>query len=152
MTSTRSPLRIGNVSASRADRATATAEFLTAATLDVLALDMLSDEAMLELAGQRATGGPGYEAAALVQIGECLERLGAGGVRIVTNAGALDPEGLASALRELARESGVEIAVASVDSGDVTDRAVDLGLGQVDVATVRHGAFGISRALAAGAV
>ena len=36
MTSTRSPLRIGNVSASRADRATATAEFLTAATLDVL--------------------------------------------------------------------------------------------------------------------
>ncbi|GAA1724539.1 Protein of unknown function [Dietzia kunjamensis subsp. schimae] len=152
MTSTRSPLRIGNVSASRADRATATAEFLTAATLDVLALDMLSDEAMLELAGQRATGGPGYEAAALVQIGECLERLGAGGVRIVTNAGALDPEGLASALRELARESGVELAVASVDSGDVTDRAVDLGLGQVDVATVRHGAFGISRALAAGAV
>jgi len=152
MTSTRSPLRIGNVSASRADRATATAEFLTAATLDVLALDMLSDEAMLELAGQRATGGPGYEAAALVQIGECLERLGAGGVRIVTNAGALDPEGLASALRDLARESGVELAVASVDSGDVTDRAVDLGLGQVDVATVRHGAFGISRALAAGAV
>lgn len=152
MTSTRSPLRIGNVSASRADRATATAEFLTAATLDVLALDMLSDEAMLELAGQRATGGPGYEAAALAQIGECLERLGAGGVRIVTNAGALDPEGLESALRDLARESGVELAVASVDSGDVTDRAVDLGLGQVDVATVRHGAFGISRALAAGAV
>ncbi|MBB1024308.1 acyclic terpene utilization AtuA family protein, partial [Dietzia sp. DQ12-76] len=94
MTTTQSPLRIGNVSASRGDRATATAEFLDAATLDVLALDMLSDEAVLELAGQRVAGGPGYERAAVVQIGECLDRLGAGGVRIVTNAGALDPEGL----------------------------------------------------------
>ena len=56
MTSTRSPLRIGNVSASRADRATATAEFLTAATLDVLAIDMLSDEAIQRLLGEPADG------------------------------------------------------------------------------------------------
>ncbi|WP_010541153.1 acyclic terpene utilization AtuA family protein [Dietzia alimentaria] len=152
MTSTQSPLRIGNVSASRADRATATAEFLAAATLDVLALDMLSDEAMLELAAQRAAGGPGYEGAALVQISECLDTLRAGGVRIVTNAGALDPRGLAAELREAARAAGMELDVACVDSGDVTDRAVELGLGEADVATVRHGAFGISRALAAGAV
>ena len=152
MTSTRSPLRIGNVSASRADRATATAEFLAAASLDVLALDMLSDEALLDLAGQQSSGGPGYERAALVQIGECLDELAAGGVRIVTNAGALDPEGLAAELRALAGEAGVELAVACVDSGDVTDRAVELGLGEADVATVRHGAFGIARALAAGAV
>ncbi|MFN3601726.1 MAG: acyclic terpene utilization AtuA family protein [Dietzia sp.] len=151
MTSTQSPLRIGNVSASRTDRATATAEFLAAASLDVLALDMLSDEAMLELAEQRAEGGPGHERALLVQLGECLDRVGTGGVRIVTNAGALDPGGLAEALRVMAADAGVELAVASVDSGDVTDRAVELGLGEADVATVRHGAFGIARALAAGA-
>ncbi|QGW25502.1 acyclic terpene utilization AtuA family protein [Dietzia sp. DQ12-45-1b] len=152
MTTTQSPLRIGNVSASRGDRATATAEFLDAATLDVLALDMLSDEAVLELAGQRVAGGPGYERAAVVQIGECLDRLGAGGVRIVTNAGALDPEGLAVELRDLARSRGLDLAVAWLDAGDVTGRATALGLGEVDVATVRHGAFGIARALAAGAV
>ena len=79
MTTSPRPLRIGNVSASRTDRSSATAEFLAAASLDVLALDMLSDEAMLDLAEQRAAGGPGYERAALVQIGECLDRLGAGG-------------------------------------------------------------------------
>ncbi|MFN3340925.1 MAG: acyclic terpene utilization AtuA family protein [Dietzia sp.] len=151
MTSTQSPLRIGNVSASRTDRATATAEFLAAASLDVLALDMLSDEAMLELAEQRAEGGPGHERALLVQLGECLDLIGTGGVRIVTNAGALDPGGLAEALRVMAADAGVELSVASVDSGDVTDRAVELGLGEADVATVRHGAFGIARALAAGA-
>ncbi|EFV91781.1 hypothetical protein ES5_09268, partial [Dietzia cinnamea P4] len=78
MTTSPRPLRIGNVSASRTDRSSATAEFLAAASLDVLALDMLSDEAMLDLAEQRAAGGPGYERAALVQIGECLDRLGAG--------------------------------------------------------------------------
>ena len=147
-----SPLRIGNVSASRTDRPTAVAEFLAAASLDVLALDMLSDEALLELAAQRAAGGPGYERAALVQLGECLDRLGAGQVRVVTNAGALDPEGLADGIRALARDTGIELAVAHVDAGDVTARAAELGLGQADVATVRHGAFGIARALAAGAV
>ncbi len=152
MTTSTRPLRIGNVSASRADRTTAAAEFLAASTVDVLALDMLSDEAMLELAAQRAAGGPGYERAAVVQLGECLELLGAGDVRVVTNAGALDPEGLADELRALARDAGVELPVASVDSGDVSDRAAELGLGEVEVATVRHGAFGIARALAAGAV
>ncbi|MBB1021813.1 DUF1446 domain-containing protein, partial [Dietzia sp. E1] len=115
MTTSPRPLRIGNVSASRTDRSSATAEFLAAASLDVLALDMLSDEAMLDLAEQRAAGGPGYERAALVQIGECLDRLGAGragedgagGIRIVTNAGALDPAGLARELRALAADKGV---------------------------------------------
>jgi hypothetical protein len=111
MTTTPSPLRIGNVSASRTDRATATAEFLGAASLDVLALDMLSDEAMLALAAARSGGGPGYEPAALVQLGECLDLIGAGGVRIVTNAGALDPEGLAVELRARASDAGIDLLV-----------------------------------------
>lgn len=152
MTTNTRPLRIGNVSASRADRATAVAEFLDASTVDVLALDMLSDEAMLQLAAQRSEGGPGYERTAVVQLEQCLDLLGTGDVRVVTNAGALDPEGLAHELRALAREAGIELPVASVDSGEVTDRAAELGLGEADVATVRHGAFGIARALAAGAV
>lgn len=151
MTTTTRPLRIGNVSASRGDRASATAEFLAAASLDVLALDMLSDEAVLERAEARAAGGPGYEPALLDQLELCLDRLGPGGVRIVTNAGALDPAGLAAALRERAAEAGVELAVAAVDPGNVTDRAAELGLGEADVATVRHGAFGIAAALLAGA-
>lgn len=152
MTTSTRPLRIGNVSASRPDRDTAVAEFLDASTVDVLALDMLSDEAMLHLAAQRADGGPGFERTAAVQLGHCLELLGAGDVRVVTNAGALDPEGLAHELRALARDAGIDLQVASVASGEVTDRAAELGLGEVDVATVRHGAFGIARALAAGAV
>ncbi|MFD2393041.1 acyclic terpene utilization AtuA family protein [Dietzia aerolata] len=81
MTTSTRPLRIGNISASRADRATATAEFLAASTLDVVALDMLSDEAMLDLAAQRADGGPGYERTAVVQLRECLDLLGAVGER-----------------------------------------------------------------------
>lgn len=151
MTTTPRPLRIGNVSASRADRPSATAEFLAAATLDVLALDMLSDEAVLELARERTAGGTGYEPAVLDQVGRCLERIGTDGVRIVTNAGGLDPDGLAAALRELAAGRGVDLAVATVDAGDATDRAAALGLEGAEVATARHGAFGIARALAAGA-
>src|SRR5699024_8651971 len=144
-------LRIESVSASRSDRPSATAECLAAATLDVLALDMLSDGAVLELARERTAGGTGYEPAVLDQLGRCLERIGTDGVRIVTNAGGLDPDGLAAALRELAAGRGVDLAVATVDAGDATDRAAALGLEGAEVATARHGAFGIARALAAGA-
>lgn len=151
MTTTPRSLRIGNVSTSRADRFSATAEFLAASRLDVLALDMLSDEAVLQLAAEKRSGGPGFEPALIEQLVHCLDRIGPDGVRIVTNAGALDPEGLADALRRRAAEAGVDLAVAAVDAGDVTDRADELGVGPADVATVRHGAFGIARALSAGA-
>ena len=49
------------------------------------------------------------------------------GVKIVVNAGGLNPHGLAVALRELAEKVGVDASVAFV-SGDDAARAAELGL------------------------
>ena len=155
MTSTTPPLRIGNMSASRADRDSAMTELLDAGAMDVLALDMLSDEAVLQLAADRAAGRPGYEPALSAQLAGCLGRLGPDGVRVVTNAGALDPAGLADRVRTLSTEAGHPLRVAWVDAGVLeagraAGRPVVAGR-QVDVAIVRHGAGGVAAALAGGA-
>jgi hypothetical protein len=52
----------------------------------------------------------------------CLER----GITIVSNAGGLNPEGLATAVRELARRQGVTVRVASVSGDDITARVPEL--------------------------
>ncbi len=48
----------------------------------------------------------------------CVER----GITVVSNAGGLNPEGLADAVRELGRRQGVDVAVASVSGDDITPR------------------------------
>lgn len=155
MTSATGALRIGNMSASRADRASATAELLDAGAPDVLVLDMLSDEAVLQLAEERETGGPGYEAALLDQLAGCLDRVGGeDGVRIVTNAGALDPEGLAARVRALGEERSRRLRVAYLQPGLVPPGPAgrpEVGDRPVDVAVVRHGAGGVTLALESGA-
>ena len=141
-------LRIGNMAAARDDRPSAMAELLAAGGVDVLAVDMLSDEAVLQLAAERGQSEhptTGYEPALLDQLEGCADRIGgAGGVRVVTNAGALDPEGLAARIREWSRGRGNELRVAHLDSGVVEAEPER-------VSVVRHGAFGIARALEAGA-
>jgi hypothetical protein len=52
----------------------------------------------------------------------CVER----GITVVANAGGLHPEGLAEAVRELARRQGVEVRVASVSGDDITTRVAEL--------------------------
>ncbi len=47
----------------------------------------------------------------------------------MANAGGLDPEGLATAVRELARRQGVEVRVASVSGDDITARIEELRRG-----------------------
>lgn len=49
---------------------------------------------------------------------DCLER----GIRVVVNAGGLNPTGLASALQTLATELGVDPVVAAVDGDDLMSR------------------------------
>jgi hypothetical protein len=52
----------------------------------------------------------------------CVER----GIAVVANAGGLDPEGLAVAVRELGRRQGLGVLVASVSGDDITPRLSEL--------------------------
>ncbi|MGW2382836.1 acyclic terpene utilization AtuA family protein [Streptomyces sp. NPDC001658] len=117
-------LRIGNASGFYGDRFDAMREMLTGGELDVLTGDYLAELTMLILGRDRLKDpGAGYARTFLRQVEECLGLAHERGVRIVTNAGGLNPAGLASRIRELADRLGLPgLRVAHVEGDDLTTR------------------------------
>ncbi|MFD5566851.1 acyclic terpene utilization AtuA family protein [Streptomyces cadmiisoli] len=114
-------LRIGNASGFYGDRFDAMREMLTGGELDVLTGDYLAELTMLILGRDRLKDpGAGYARTFLRQLEECLGLAHERGVRIVTNAGGLNPAGLADAVRELAGRLGIPARVAHVEGDDLT--------------------------------
>ncbi|MDH6585430.1 hypothetical protein M2161_004536 [Streptomyces sp. SAI-133] len=117
------PLRIGNASGFYGDRFDAMREMLTGGELDVLTGDYLAELTMLILGRDRLKDpGAGYARTFLRQLEECLGLAWERGVRIVANAGGLNPAGLAARVRELAERLGLETRVAHVEGDDLTAR------------------------------
>jgi hypothetical protein len=117
------PLRIGNASGFYGDRFDAVREMLTGGELDVLTGDYLAELTMLILGRDRMKDPRlGYAKTFLRQLEEGLGLARERGVRIVANAGGLNPSGLADAVRELAARVGVPVRVAHVEGDDLTER------------------------------
>ncbi|ACY23009.1 protein of unknown function DUF1446 [Gordonia bronchialis DSM 43247] len=145
-------IRIGNASGFYGDRFTAMREMLDGGELDFLTGDYLAELTMLILGRDRLKDpNLGYAKTFLRQMEECLGLAMDRGVRIVANAGGLNPHGLAVALRELAQKLGVPTDIAFVNGDDLVDRAGELGLGSPLTANAYLGGFGIAAALDAGA-
>ncbi|MGW1165574.1 acyclic terpene utilization AtuA family protein [Streptomyces sp. NPDC002550] len=140
-------LRIGNFSGFYGDRAGALREMLTGGEVDVLTGDYLAELTMLILARDRLKDpGAGYARTFPRRLEDCLGLAHERGVKIVTNAGGLNPAGLADAVRELAGRLGIPVRVAHVEGDDLT--ASHPG------ALAAHaylGGFGIAECLRAGA-
>ncbi|WP_408995637.1 acyclic terpene utilization AtuA family protein, partial [Streptomyces ipomoeae] len=121
-----SVLRIGNASGFYGDRFDAMREMLTGGDLDVLTGDYLAELTMLILGRDRLKnpGDPtaGHARTFLRQLEECLGIAHERGVRVVTNAGGLNPAGLADAVRQLADRLGIPVRVAHVEGDDLTAR------------------------------
>jgi hypothetical protein len=141
------PLRIGNASGFYGDRFDALREMLTGGQLDVLTGDYLAELTMLILGRDRLKDpGAGYARTFLKQLEECLGLAHERGVRIVTNAGGLNPAGLAGAVRKLAGRLGISVRVAHVEGDDLVARYP----GSL-AAHAYLGGFGIAACLGAGA-
>ncbi|MFJ8310885.1 MULTISPECIES: acyclic terpene utilization AtuA family protein [unclassified Streptomyces] len=109
-------LRIGNASGFYGDRFDAMREMLTGGPLDVLTGDYLAELTLLILGRDRLRDPRlGYAKTFLRQLEECLGLARERGVRIVANAGGLNPAGLADAVRELADRVGVPVRVGHVE-------------------------------------
>ena len=127
-------------------------EMLTGGELDYLTGDYLAELTMLILGRDRMKHPDrGYAKTFLTQLEECLGLAQDRGVRIVTNAGGLNPAGLADAVRALAQRVGVPVRVAHVDGDDLAPRAEELGLGKPLTANAYLGAWGIVDCLDSGA-
>jgi Acyclic terpene utilisation family protein AtuA len=138
-------LRIGNASGFYGDRFAAWREMLSDGPLDVLTGDYLAELTMLILArDRRRDPNAGFAATFLRQMEQCLGLAVQQGVRLVTNAGGLNPAGLADALRSLADRLGVSVRIGHVE-GDAIDRPGAMS------ANAYLGAFGIAECLRGGA-
>src|ERR1700754_3470030 len=127
-------------------------EMLTGGELDYVTGDYLAELTMLILGRDRMKHPErGYAKTFLTQLEECLGLAHDRGVRIVTNAGGLNPAGLADAVRALAERVGVPVRVAHVEGDDLAPRAAELGLGAPLTANAYLGAWWIVDCLNAGA-
>src|ERR1700757_4773708 len=117
------PIRIGNSSGFYGDRASAMAEMAKAGGIDVLTGDYLAEVTMLILGKARAKdNSKGYAATFLQHVDAALEHLVANGIRLVVNAGGLNPAGLASATRELIAPRGYDLRISHIEGDDVFGR------------------------------
>ena len=104
----RRPVRIGNSSGFYGDRMEAAREMVEGGPIDVLTGDYLAELTMLILwKARQKDPDAGYARSVLAQLeqvlGTCLDR----GIKIVNNAGGLNPSGLAGQLAALADRLGL---------------------------------------------
>jgi hypothetical protein len=144
-------VRIANCSGFYGDRLAAAREMVDGGPIDVLTGDYLAELTMLILAKAQAKDpDAGYARTFLTQLqdvlGTCLQR----GIRIVSNAGGLNPAGLAAAIDAL----GLPARVAYVEGDDLRgslDAVTPPVVGKPVSANAYLGGWGIAAALAAGA-
>ena len=128
------PVRIANCSGFYGDRLSAAAEMVEDGPIDVLTGDWLAELTMLILARTQAKRpGGGYARSFVRQMeqvmGTCLDR----GIRVVANAGGLDPAGCAEAVAEVADRLGLAPTIAYVDGDDLLPRLDDLLAAGIDL-------------------
>ena len=128
MTSFAKPvLRIANCSGFYGDRFAAAREMVEGGPIDFLTGDYLAELTLLILwKNQRRDPSSGYATTYLRQmeevLGACLEK----GIKVVTNAGGLNPASLAAKMRELADRLGLHARIAHIEGDDLLAKLPDL--------------------------
>ncbi|MFN4136414.1 MAG: acyclic terpene utilization AtuA family protein [Novosphingobium sp.] len=159
-------IRIGGATASFSDTALSVPQLLEGGNLDYLVFDYLAEGSM-GIFGRMQAADPaaGYGTDFLtVHVGPHLAKIAERGVKVVANAGGVNPAGLAAALEKMIAAAGLGLKVAFVEGDDLRARIGELrGRGLQDMftgaplpdriisANAYLGAFPIAAALDAGA-
>lgn len=162
------PIRIANCSGFYGDRTSAAREMVEGGPIDVLTGDWLAELTMLILARtQLKHPRSGYARTFVTQMeqvmGTCLER----GIKVVSNAGGLDPAACAEAVAHVANALGLVPTIAYVNGDDLLSRLDELDasgrlldfetgeplsdVSRLITANAYLGCFGIVEALSMGA-
>jgi acyclic terpene utilization AtuA family protein len=120
-------LRIANCSGFYGDRLSAAREMVEGGPIDVLTGDYLAELTMMILFRDRLKNPDAGYARTFVRqmedvLGTCIERR----IKIVVNAGGLNPAGLARELDQLAARSGISARIAHIEGDDLLPRLPDL--------------------------
>lgn len=159
-------VRIGGASGFWGDSSVAAPQLIDAGGLDYLVFDYLAETTMAIMAGMRKKQPDRGYATDFVDIAMrgSLREIAARGIKVVSNAGGINPKACGAALEALARELGVDVTIAVVEGDDVSHLLPGLrAAGQRDMfsgaslpenilsANAYLGAFPIAAALAKGA-
>ena len=170
MSDSKRPVRIANMSGYLGDRSTAMREMVEGGPIDVVTGDYLAELTMMILGKQRAKNPTaGFAATFLSHLDPVFTTVLERGIKVVVNAGGLNPAGLADAVRALGAKKGLSPRVAIVTGDDLAPRLSELisaghqlrhlesgtpmphDHSQVLTANAYLGAWGIVRALQSGA-
>src|ERR1051325_10880851 len=113
-------LRIANCSGFYGDRLSAAREMVQGGPIDVLTGDYLAELTMMILFKDRMKHpDAGFARTFLRQmedvLGTCIDR----GIKVVVNAGGLNPAGLAGELEKLATRLGIKATIAHIEGDDL---------------------------------
>lgn len=163
-------IRVANCSGFYGDRLSAATEMVQGGPIDFLTGDYLAELTMALLWRSRLKDpAKGYASTFETQMEEVLATCVERGIRVVSNAGGLNPVGLTERIRRIAAERNVKVKLAVIDGDDLVDRIPELvaaGEGfrhledgrllaeagiQAVTANAYLGAWGIAAALDAGA-
>jgi hypothetical protein len=123
----RRPVRIGNASAFYGDRLASMRDLVEGGDLDVVTGDYLAELTMLILwKAKRKDPETGYARTFLTQFKDVVAACAARGIKVVVNAGGLNPAGMAAQVRAIADAAGVDLRVAHVEGDDLMPQLDDL--------------------------
>ena len=134
------PIRVANCSGFYGDRLSAAKEMVEGGPIDALTGDWLAELTMLILARTQAKRpGSGYARTFVKQMeqvmGTCLDQ----GIKVVSNAGGLDPDHCAEAVAEVADTLGLNPTIAYVNGDNLLPRLDELRTAGVDILDLETG-------------
>ena len=128
MSSSGDKILIGNCSGFYGDRLSAAKDMVEGGPIDVLTGDYLAELTMTILYNQRMQRGEdhGYVGTFLKQFKDVASACQERGIKIVTNAGGLNPVSMAAKVEEIIEELGLNLKVAYIDGDDLIPRLDEL--------------------------
>jgi hypothetical protein len=124
---TRDTVRIGCASAFWGDTSAGAEQLVRRGDIDFLVFDYLAEITMSLLARARVRKPElGYVPDFIDALAPLLQEIKQRGLRIVSNAGGINPHAAAAALRGRAAEAGIVLHIAVVTGDDLTDRTEEI--------------------------
>lgn len=121
------PLRIGCGSGFWGDSEAGAAQLVRGGQIDYLVFDYLAEITMSLLARAHAKSpDAGYTPDFIKVISQLASDIQAQGIRVVANAGGVNPKACASALAAALNSQGISMHIAVVEGDDLTDQVPDL--------------------------
>jgi hypothetical protein len=135
-------IKIANCSGFYGDRLSAAKEMVDGGPIDVLTGDYLAELTMAILYGQKIQRGEkaGYVGTFLKQLKQIASSCSEKNIKVVSNAGGLNPKSMADEVKKILASEGLNLKVAYIDGDDFMDKFDELKKNKEELKNLDTGA------------